>query len=463
MTSPAYGVPVPGYAVPGTEIARRYVLSRRIAGGGMGDVWRAHDQVLDRAVALKLLRSEYLDEPAFLARFRAEARLAGLLDHPGIAAVHDYGEVDGPGGAAWLVMELVEGQPLSRILAQHGALTPEQALDVIGQTACALQAAHDAGVIHRDVKPGNLLVQPDGVVKITDFGIARAAGAAPLTRTGTVLGTAHYLSPEQVQGKSASTASDIYALGVVAYECFAGRRPFDGDSPVEVALAHQRDPVPPLPPQLPGPVVALVLRALAKSPLDRPASAGSFGRTALAIRAALYLSTDDTDQEPAASKPQHAGGSSTPDTPTPVGGTRRGLRVPQLVLAALLLVLTVAAVRHATRSPVRAPAAAARAASAAAAPAGAPAPAPAPAGLVVDPASYRGKPAAQVLAALTALGLTPSAVQVAADGPPGTVVTIVGASGSPLPARLQRGEAVHVEVVAVPAGAGRSTLDNGRN
>jgi serine/threonine protein kinase len=494
MTSPAPRPPVAAYAAAGSVVAGRYVLSRRIAGGGMGDVWRAHDQVRDRAVALKLLRPEYLDEPAFLARFRAEARLAGLLDHPGIAAVHDYGENDGPGGVAWLVMELVEGEPLSRLLARRGALPPEQALDVIGQTACALQAAHDAGVIHRDVKPANLLVRPDGVVKITDFGIARAAGAAPLTRTGTVLGTAHYLSPEQVQGRSASTASDVYALGIVAYECLAGRRPFEGDSPVQVALAHQRDPVPALPADLPGPVVALVMRALAKNPADRPTSAGSLGRTALGIRAALYI-TDEAADSPGslaatvavpaavsapatehgttpASQPTTA--SPTVPDPAPRTGTlpvqrgpgfsrpgpsrpglgNRGGRLPQLVLLALVIAVVIAAIVHAAASgPTHTPAAHTK-----------PATAPASTSIVVNPATYHGKPAASVIASLSALGLAPTRVDTAAEGAPGTVVTIVGSDGGPLPATLQRGAAVRVEVVAASTAASSGNgLDEGRN
>lgn len=499
MTSPSPRPPVPAYAAAGSVVAGRYVLSRRIAGGGMGDVWRAHDQVRDRAVALKLLRPEYLDEPAFLARFRAEARLAGLLDHPGIAAVHDYGENDGPGGVAWLVMELVEGEPLSRLLARRGALPPEQALDVIGQTACALQAAHDAGVIHRDVKPGNLLVRPDGVVKITDFGIARAAGAAPLTRTGTVLGTAHYLSPEQVQGRSASTASDVYALGIVAYECLAGRRPFEGDSPVEVALAHQRDPVPALPADLPGPVVALVMRALAKNPADRPASAGNMGRTALGIRAALYLSEDEPadsgstlaakvavpaaisaptavplTEAPAASATtekqklgpdpaprtgmlpvQRKPGLSRPALSRP-GLSKRGGRLPQLVLVALVLAVVIAAIVHAAGSSSGRKHAAQPKPTTAAVAAGA--------GIVVNPATYRGKTAESVVTSLSALGLVPTRVDTAAEGTPGTVVTIVGSDGGPLPATLQRGAAVRVEVVAgSTAPSSGNGLDEGRN
>jgi hypothetical protein len=262
----------------------RYQLEERIAVGGMGEVWRAHDNVLGRSVAVKLLKSEYMSDPAFLERFRAEARHTAGLSHPGIASVYDYGE---SGEVAYLVMELVDGEPLSGLIARDGPLSAERTLDIVAQTAFALQAAHEAGVVHRDVKPGNLLVRRDGVVKVTDFGIARAVDAAPLTRTGVLVGTAHYVSPEQVSGKSAGPASDVYSLGVVAYECLTGRRPFDGDGPVAVALAHQRNDPPPMPESVPGPVRSLVEQTMAKDPGRRPGSAGDLGRTALAVRELL--------------------------------------------------------------------------------------------------------------------------------------------------------------------------------
>lgn len=471
MTIPAEGWEPPRYAAPGVMVAGRYLLSRRIAGGGMGEVWRGHDRVLDEPVAIKLLRTEYLEEPAFLARFRSEARLAGLLNHPGIAAVRDYGEHDGPARSAWLVMELVEGEPLSRVLSRLGALPPEQALDVLGQAAVALQAAHDAGVVHRDVKPGNLLVRPDGVVKVTDFGIARAIGSAPLTRTGTVLGTAHYLSPEQVRGGSATPASDIYALGVVGYECLTGRRPFDGDSAVEVALAHQRDEVPPLGDHLPAPVVALVLRALAKEPSRRPASAGNLGRTALGIRAALYLESDDgaapstahplagrvdvpaavLDRPPAAVKPAVGPAGTAPGSGPQSGAERTARPAASLVRSRLLLVVLVALVLAVVVAAL------VRASAGPGSTDRAPTPAPAVAanpGIALDPASFRGKPAALVFAALVAKGLLGVRVDVGAQGAPGTVVTLLGASGGPLPATLHRGDTVDVQVVATASEPG---------
>lgn len=179
-------------------LADRYRLGPRIATGGMGEVWRAKDVVLDRDVAVKTLRAEFTDDQDLRSRFRAEARHAARLSHPGIASVYDFGE---SADRAWLVMELVEGEPLSAVLHREGALGPERTLDLIAQTAAALQVAHDGGVVHRDVKPGNLLLRPDGVVKVTDFGIASAVDAAPVTRTGEVVGTAYYLSPEQARGQ----------------------------------------------------------------------------------------------------------------------------------------------------------------------------------------------------------------------------------------------------------------------
>ena len=270
-------------AVVGTRLADRYRLESRIAGGGMGEVWKARDEVLERTVAVKMLRAEYADDHEFLERFRDEAKHAAALSHPGIASVYDYGE-DADTGAPYLVMEYVEGEPLSALLVRAGgSLSVNQAMDVVGQTALALQAAHDAGIVHRDVKPGNILVRPDGLVKVTDFGIARASGKVGLTRTGNVVGTAHYMSPEQAQGRSATPASDVYALGVVAYEALAGRKPFIGDSPVGIAVAHTREEAPTLPPEVPESVRDLVGQAMSKNPKGRPRSAGDLGRSALAL------------------------------------------------------------------------------------------------------------------------------------------------------------------------------------
>jgi eukaryotic-like serine/threonine-protein kinase len=272
----------------GTLLAGRYEITAPIAVGGMGEVWQARDRVLDRTVAAKVLRSEFTGDPNFLARFRNEARHTAALTHPNIASVYDYGEtVDDTGTQqlAFLVMEFVEGQPLVTILHEEGALPVDWTLHVIEQSADGLSAAHKGGVIHRDIKPGNLIVRPDGVVKLTDFGIAQARDATPLTRTGMVVGTAQYLSPEQAQGLELTSASDVYSLGVVAYECLTGARPFDGASQVAIALAHINRPPPPLPAHVPPAVRLLVERALAKDPADRFPDGGAFAEAVRRVAA----------------------------------------------------------------------------------------------------------------------------------------------------------------------------------
>lgn len=251
----------------------RYQLRTRIATGGMGEVWRAEDTVLGREVAVKVLKHEYADDPVFRARFEAEARNAAALHHPNVASVFDVGEItedDGSGTRRpFLVMELVPGEPLSALLRGGEAMPPDRAADIVAQAADAVAAAHAIGVIHRDVKPANLLVTPDGTVKITDFGIARAGDAAAITQAGQIVGTPHYLSPEQAEGHPATEASDVYALGIVLYECLAGRRPFTRDTPIQVALAHLREDVPPLDDTVPSHLRAVVDKALAKRPEDR--------------------------------------------------------------------------------------------------------------------------------------------------------------------------------------------------
>jgi hypothetical protein len=285
---------------PEVILAGRYRLVRRLASGGMGQVWRANDEILGRPVAVKLLRSEYAEDPEFLDRFRAEARRTAALSHPGIASVFDYGETGDPGAegtTAYLVMELVEGEPLSVLLAREGRLSPAHTLDVLAQSALALDSAHQAGVVHRDVKPSNLLLRRDGVVKVTDFGIANAADEAPRTEAGLVVGTAAYLSPEQVACRPATPSSDVYALGVVAYECLAGRRPFTGEHPIALALAHRRSAPPPLPEDVPDAVRELVTWTMSKAPRARPPTAGALGRQALVTRAGLPEGSGADDPE----------------------------------------------------------------------------------------------------------------------------------------------------------------------
>ncbi len=265
----------------GLTFGARYQLTSRVAIGGMGEVWQATDLVIGRTVAIKILKDEYLGDPGFLERFRAEARHAALVNHEGIANVFDYGEED---GSAFLVMELVPGEALSAILEREHVLSTDRVLDIVAQTANALHAAHAAGLVHRDIKPGNLLITPDVRVKITDFGIARIADQVPLTATGQVMGTVQYLSPEQASGHPASPSTDIYSLGIVAYEALAGRRPFTGESQVAIAMAQINETPPELPVTVSEPVRNLVYSCIAKNPADRPASAANLARAAQALR-----------------------------------------------------------------------------------------------------------------------------------------------------------------------------------
>jgi hypothetical protein len=268
----------------GTVLGGRYRLDERIAGGGMGDVWRGTDEVLGRTVAVKILLPALLDEAGFAERFRGEARTMATINHPGVVDVYDYGSED---ATAFLVMEYVEGDALSRTLSRVGRLTPARTMALVAQAADALQAAHEKGIVHRDVKPGNLLVRPNGTLVLTDFGIARSAIVGQLTAAGSVLGTASYISPEQAAGAVATPLSDVYALGVVAYQCLSGHRPFEGDNPLEIAMRHVRDTPPPLPSDIPPAVRQIVERAMAKDPAARWPSAAALAQVARRASAQL--------------------------------------------------------------------------------------------------------------------------------------------------------------------------------
>jgi serine/threonine-protein kinase len=269
----------------GQHIGDRYQLDRRIAVGGMGEVWEASDNRLGRSVAVKILRPELSGDPEFLHRFRIEARTVASLDHHGIAAVHDYGESEGLAGraTAYLVMELVRGEPLSTHIAR-GPIEPNETLRLLEEAAWALQAAHERGFVHRDVKPGNILVRTDGTVKLTDFGIAKAADAVPVTRSGMVMGTAHYIAPEQASGAEAGPAGDVYSLGIVGYECLVGHRPFRAESAVAVAMMQVRDAPPPLPDTVPAPIRQLIDATLVKDPTQRYGTGGEFAEAVAAVR-----------------------------------------------------------------------------------------------------------------------------------------------------------------------------------
>ncbi len=271
----------------GVTLSGRYRLQRLIATGGMGQVWEAVDSRLGRRVAVKVLKQEFSQDPEFIERFRVEARTTAMLNHPGIASVHDYGEtqMDDEGRTAYLVMELVNGEPLNSVLKRTGRLSLRHTLDMLEQTGRALQVAHAAGLVHRDVKPGNILITPTGQVKITDFGIAKAVDAAPVTQTGMVMGTAQYIAPEQALGHDATPSSDVYALGVVGYEAISGKRPFTGDGALTVAMKHIKEPPPPLPPDLPPNVRELIEITLVKNPGMRYRSGGPFADAVAAVRA----------------------------------------------------------------------------------------------------------------------------------------------------------------------------------
>ncbi|WP_416904135.1 serine/threonine-protein kinase [Micromonospora echinospora] len=217
----------------GLRLGDRYRLDARIGAGGMGEVWRAVDVLLGRTVAVKAMLPDVADDPDFARRFLVEAKAMASVNHPAVASIHDYGHSD---GLTFLVMEFVDGQSLSQILARHGRLSPADTMHLVAQAADGLQAVHECGIVHRDIKPANLLVRPNGTLLITDFGISRRHDASLLTASGAVLGTPTYLSPEQVLGRPATALSDVYSLGLAAYECLAGQRPFTGDNPYAIAL-----------------------------------------------------------------------------------------------------------------------------------------------------------------------------------------------------------------------------------
>ena len=279
----------------GLQLQGRYELVEQIALGGMGQVWRATDLRSGRAVAAKILRPELTGDEIFLSRLRAEAKNSQGLRHPNLAVVLDSGEKDGTG---WLIMELVQGRALSDIIAEKGTLSPAEILPILAQVARALQVVHDSGVVHRDVKPSNILINREGLAKLTDFGISTGINQRPLTASGMVMGTAQYLAPEQAMGNMATAAGDLYALGIIAYEALAGRRPFTGTTQVDIAFAHVNEPVPPLPSSVPAEVNAVVMELLAKKPADRPPSAREVARRLDRIVVNLPAASWDPRQTP---------------------------------------------------------------------------------------------------------------------------------------------------------------------
>src|SRR6185503_2106980 len=252
----------------GTLFAGRYRIARKLGGGGMADVYLAEDQELGRRVAIKMLHSRYANDEQFVERFRREAKNAAGLSHPNIVSIYDRGEFD---GSYYIAMEYLEGRTLKELIVRNGPTPVPIAIDYARQMLSALGFAHRHGIVHRDIKPHNIVVGPDGRLKVTDFGIARS-GASQMTEAGSIVGTAQYLSPEQARGAQVDPRSDLYSLGIVLYEMLTGKVPFTGEAPVEIAMKHLSsvaEPPSKARPEVPHALDAVVMRALAKDPDER--------------------------------------------------------------------------------------------------------------------------------------------------------------------------------------------------
>ena len=253
----------------GQKINDRYEIIRSIGEGGMANVYLGHDTILDRNVAIKVLRGDLSNDEKFVRRFQREALSASSLAHPNIVEMYDVGEDD---GTYYIVMEYVEGKTLKQLLKKRGSLTLSEAIDIMSQLTDGMAHAHDSYIIHRDLKPQNIMIKDDGQIKITDFGIAMALNATQLTQTNSVMGSVHYLPPEQASGKGCTIKSDIYSMGIIFYELLSGSLPFRGDNAVEIALKHMKEPLPNLRddnPSIPQSIVNIIKRSTAKNPKNR--------------------------------------------------------------------------------------------------------------------------------------------------------------------------------------------------
>jgi serine/threonine protein kinase len=315
--------------VQGDIVDSRYVLGRSLGNGGMGEVYLAHDEVLDRDVALKVLRSRYAGDEEFAGRFLREARSAAGLSHPNIVQVYDRGETED--GISYIAMEYVPGGTLKDRIDGRAPIGTREAARMAARISLALEAAHERGVIHRDIKPQNVLVTPSGDLKVTDFGIARAASAVTSSASSIVFGTAAYISPEQAMGEPVGPASDLYSLGVVLYEMLTGELPYTADNSIAVCMKHVTEPLRPpmaLNPAIPGPMNALVVKLLAKNPADRYASAAELLTDLERVGEGLPLVAEATTQP---LRP--------PVAPSRVAGGRSGLRTLAVASVALLALL----------------------------------------------------------------------------------------------------------------------------
>ena len=413
-----------------TLLGERYRLSAPIASGGMGTVWQAEDTVLHRQVAVKVLSDGLAADERFVERFRREARAAAGLSHPNVAGVFDFGE-DERTQTPFIVMELLDGETLADRLRRTGPLPPEEAARIAALAADALETAHASGVVHRDVKPGNIMLTARGDVKVMDFGIAAAAWATPLTATGTTMGTATYISPEQASGERGTPASDVYSLGVVLFEMLTGHPPFVGGSPVAVASAHVQQRPPSLAAlrlDLPAYLVRADEQALAKDPADRPESAEAFaamlrGQDQAPVTAALPVANGQPTQvlEP----PEDAAPTTmfaplapapiAPTTPAPAPAAGQHRRRGWLLLVALIagLVLLAVIIALSNESPKLAPAG----------------PTPTATAKVTVP-NLAGLTLPDALQRLASNGLALDAVRATTGSPVGTVVRTDPASGA---------------------------------
>jgi serine/threonine protein kinase len=339
------------------QLSERYRLEETVASGGMGTVFRARDEVLDRTVAVKLLKETLLTDESAVERFRREARIAASLAHPGIAQVFDFGQED---ARPFIVMEFLEGSDLHSTISTNGPMDPVEAANIAAKVADALDHAHAAGAIHRDVKPGNIFRTGNGHIKLTDFGIARLTSQSTVTSTGSVIGTHHYISPEMVNGEAVTPSTDIYSLGCVLYEMLTGQPPFDGETPLTIAMSHVAKPAPDVTaanPAVPDAIASIVAKAMSKDPAERFASAGEMAE---ALRAAQGgIETSPVDRATAVI-PTATPSPAVESRDTPVNGSDekagpRRYTVPVWVLIpmglALVLLLAVLLFRRETVTP----------------------------------------------------------------------------------------------------------------